>query len=391
MKQGVNGMEKGLKQMEAQYAKLEKNKTAIPAEVKEKLKQARTMIDTIKNAKTSEEVEVVDTDEFSTLMNELGNSVGKIQKQTQMLAGLKKAAKGMQKTITTFKKSLVKLTKQGLTIPTETTENLKKINAIIAAINANKSIEELEALGFDEVGDIMDQLGESRKELEMLARWPQATKQVNKEIVNMGKVAKKLEATVNKLKAKKIDLTENLAKFKAGIEEIKAARAEAEQKVKSGDTEGAFDALEANVFQKVSDIYEEQRVIETMANLGRFTTDYKKGLASAQQQINTLKKKKVDTKELETILATTKTKGNEILMLLKVKPLDQDAISDGLDALADLRTEFGDKVDELGGGAAMPWEQGKNQFQAITLPKEFQQFSQELQAKQPAQEPVPAQ
>jgi len=384
-------MEKGLKQMEAQYAKLEKNKTAIPAEVKEKLKQARTMIDTIKNAKTSEEVEVVDTDEFSTLMNELGNSVGKIQKQTQMLAGLKKAAKGMQKTITTFKKSLVKLTKQGLTIPTETTENLKKINAIIAAINANKSIEELEALGFDEVGDIMDQLGESRKELEMLARWPQATKQVNKEIVNMGKVAKKLEATVNKLKAKKIDLTENLAKFKAGIEEIKAARAEAEQKVKSGDTEGAFDALEANVFQKVSDIYEEQRVIETMANLGRFTTDYKKGLASAQQQINTLKKKKVDTKELETILATTKTKGNEILMLLKVKPLDQDAISDGLDALADLRTEFGDKVDELGGGAAMPWEQGKNQFQAITLPKEFQQFSQELQAKQPAQEPVPAQ
>ncbi|PIT93973.1 hypothetical protein COU00_01470 [Candidatus Falkowbacteria bacterium CG10_big_fil_rev_8_21_14_0_10_43_11] len=41
---------------------------------------------------------------------------------------------------------------------------------------------------------------------------------------------------------------------------------------------------------------------------------------------------------------------------------------------------------QQGGGAAMPWEQGKNQFQAITLPKEFQQFSQELQAKQPLEQ-----
>ena len=135
MKQGANGMEKGLKKMEAQYAKLEKNGTAIPAEIKEKLKQARTMIDTIKNATTAEEIEAVDTDQFSTLMDELGNSVGEIQKQAQMLAGLKKAAKGMQKTITTFENQITKLTKQGLIIPTETTENLNKIKAIIAAIN----------------------------------------------------------------------------------------------------------------------------------------------------------------------------------------------------------------------------------------------------------------
>ena len=167
------------------------------------------------------------------------------------------------------------------------------------------------------------------------------------------------------------------------IEEIKAARAAAEQKMKSGDAEGAFDALEENVFGKISEIYEEQRVIETMANLGRFAADYKKGIASAQQQINSLKKKKINTAELEDILNRTKTKGNEVLALLKAKPLDEEAIADGLEVLSDLRNEFGDKLDELGGGAAMPWEQGKQQFQAITLPKEFQQFSQQIQAKQP--------
>ncbi|MFA6551347.1 MAG: hypothetical protein WCV41_02335 [Patescibacteria group bacterium] len=382
MKQGANGMEKGLKQMETQYAKLEKNGTAIPAEIKEKLKQARTMIDTIKNATTVEEIEAVDTDQFSTLMDELGNSVGEIQKQAQMLAGLKKAAKGMQKTITTFEKQIVKLTKQGLIIPTETTENLNKIKAIIAAINANKSIEELEALGFDEVGDIMDQLGESRRTLEMLARWPQATKQIDKEIVNMGKVALKLEATATKLKAKEIDLSENLAAFKTGVEAIKAARADAESKMKAGDSESAFDAMEENVYNKVSDIYQEQRTIETMANLGRFASDYKKDIATAQKQITALKKKKVNTGALETLLASAKTKGNEVLALLKVKPIDEEAITNGLDALADLRTEFNDKVDELGGGAAMPWEQGKNQFQAITLPKEFKQLSEQMQKTQ---------
>lgn len=382
-KQAVAGMEKGLKQMEAQYAKLEKNKIAVPAEIKDKLQKARNIINTIKNAKTSEELEAIDTDEFSTLTEELGNAVGEIQRQAQMLAGLKKAAKGMQKTITTFENQILKLTKQGLTVPPETTDNLNKIKAIIAAINANKSIEELEALGWEEIGDIMDQLGESRRALEMLARWPQAVKQIDKEIINMGKVAKRLETTVSKLKAKEIDLSENLAKFKAGIEALKAARAAAEQKMKSGDTEGAFDALEENVFGKISEIYEEQRVIETMANLGRFAADYKKGVASAQQQINSLKKKKINTAELEDILNRTKAKGNEVLALLKVKPLDEEAIADGLEALSDLRNEFGDKLDELGGGAAMPWEQGKQQFQAITLPKEFQQFSQTLQAKQP--------
>ena len=385
MKQGVNGMEKGLKQMEAQFAKLEKNKTAIPSEITEKLKQARTMIDTIKNAQTSDEIDAVNTDEFSNLMNDLGSAVGEIQRQTQMLAGLKKAAKGMQKTITTFGKSIAKLTKQGLTIPQETTDNLNKVQAIIDAINANKSIDELEALGLDDIGDIMDQLGESRKTLEMLARWPQATKQVDKEIVNMGKVAVRLEATVNKLKTKEIDLTDNLAKFKAGIEEIKAARADAEQKVKSGDTEGGFDALEANVFQKISDIYEEQRIIETMANLSRFAADYKKGIASAQQQINSLKKKKINTAELEDILNRTKTKGNEVLALLKAKPLDEGAIADGLDELGNLRTEFSDKMDELTGGPVMSWEQGPQQFPTMQVPKEFQQL---IQQNQPKAQPV---
>ncbi|OGF19699.1 hypothetical protein A3D54_02200 [Candidatus Falkowbacteria bacterium RIFCSPHIGHO2_02_FULL_45_15] len=387
-KQAAAGMEKGLKQMEAQYAKLEKNKIAVPAEIKAKLQKARAIVEAVKNAKTSEELEAIDTEEFAVLMDELGSAVGEIQKQAQMLVGLKKAAKGMQKTIATFENQIAKLTKRGLTIPPETTDNLKKIKAIIAAINANKSIEELEALGWEEIGDIMDQLGESRRELEMLARWPQAVKQIDKEITNLGKVAKKLETTVNKLKTKEIDLTENLAKFKTGLEEIKAARAAAEQTMKSGDAAGAFDALEENVFGKISEIYEEQRVIETMANLGRFAADYKKGIASAQQQINSLKKKKINTAELEDILNRTKTKGNEVLALLKAKPLDEEAIVDGLEALSELRNEFGDKLDELGGGAAMPWEQGKQQFQAIQLPKEFQQFSQQLQVKQPAQQPA---
>lgn len=41
-------------------------------------------------------------------------------------------------------------------------------------------------MGWEEIGDIMDQLGESRRELEMLARWSQAVKQIDKEITNLG-------------------------------------------------------------------------------------------------------------------------------------------------------------------------------------------------------------
>ena len=103
---------------------------------------------------------------------------------------------------------------------------------------------------------------------------------------------------------------------------------------------------------------------------------FKNELKKAQQQINQLKKKKVDVTELQAIYDDTKTKGNETLALIKVKPIDEEAVITAMEEMGDLRVEFGDKVAELQGDDVvdMPWEQGSQQFKEVKMAPNFNQY-----------------
>jgi len=376
LKSGVKGLESGLLKMEAQYKALAKSGVAITDVLKSKLTEARAMIDTIKNAATAEEIEAVDTDIFSELLEELGNGIGELKQQAAMMKGLKKAVKGMKNGISLFDKQIAKLDKQGIEVPADIAETLKMIKAIITGIEANKSWDELSALGMENFEELFDKLDDGRERIIMLARWPQVVKQLNSQLAAMDKQAAKLAATAAKLKGGEVDVSEYVANFSQGVADLKQVRDAAAAKVKAGDGLEAFDELEENFFGKIEEVYENQRVIETMAGLNKFAAEFKKGYAAAQKQIASLakNKKKLNTAEVQNLLNQYKAKGDSILAMIKAKPLNEEAIMAAVDEFESLRTSLMDKATELAGGQEMPWEKGAPVLKEIAVPKEFDQF-----------------
>ena len=125
----------------------------------------------------------------------------------------------------------------------------------------------------------------------------------------------------------------------------------------------------------MEDVWQNQRVIMMMSNLGCFASSFKQNINQSNSIIKKLKLKKLDTTDLASLVAEANTKGQEVIALLKVKPLDADTVTGALDDLENLRQEFSDKVSELTGEeTAMPWEQGPQQFKQVQMSPDVQKF-----------------
>lgn len=371
MKQGASGMERALKQFENTYSKLQKNGATISQDTKDKLESVRAGINAIKSAQTSEELQNVDQEELQEKITSLGDGIEKYQK----MQGLKKMLASMDRGVQSFEKQLVKLEKQGLTIPADVTDDVEKLKAGLKAIKDAKTPEELDATNPDELGDLMEKVNESRPRLEMLAKWPRILRQADQQILRNQKELTKTKALVDRLSAKGIDLSADYNSFAEDVAAIKTARDDANQLMIDGKSEDAFNKMEEDFFNKLDNVGEHQRVIQMMSNLNRFTVEFKRGMATAQKTIKRLAKAKLDTSELQGIYDQAFAKGNEIVAMIKTKPIDEEAILPAMDEMENLKQEFQDKADELGGGQTMPWEtKTPSQFQGLSLPKDFNKF-----------------
>jgi len=394
MKGGIKQMKSNLKQLETVMKNAEKKGTTISQEAKDKLAEAKGFIAKIESAESPEELEDVGMETLQEDMNFLEEYRRDVIEAAQRLADVKKGIKGMEQNVKMFDKQVAKLAKQKITIPTEITENLTKLKTIISTVKNAKTWEEIEESGFEDMPDLMQTIDENRQQLEMLARWPQTLKQLNKELANLDRQLKKSKTTVNKLKKKDIDLTTQYDQFAAAIAKLKSVRDEAAAKIKEGDSEGAFDLLETDFFGQMEDTWQYQKVIDMMSNLGQFTSTFKKDLAQVQKQINTLKKKKIDITELQDLYNQMKAKGDEIVAVIKSKEIDEDTMTVMFDEMENLRQDFVDKVSELTGGEEdMPWEQGKDQFQKIEMSSNVSKYipKKSVEESNPQPSPAPAQ
>jgi len=377
MKRGATQMERRVKQFETVLAKEVKKGTAIPEGVNEKLVQAKAMIDKLKNATTVEEIQDFDMSEFNDIMDSLEEIRQNVFEAAQRLAQIKKDMdRGPTKGLKEFEKQLAKLKKQKITIPAEITDGIAKIKEILSVIKNAKTLDEVESAGLEDLSDLFDSMDQYRQQLEYMSRWPQTLKQVDKQMTNLNKSLKRMKTIVASLAKKEIDLQSNYTAFEEAVAKMKTVRDEAVAKVQAGVWEDALDMLENDFFGQMDDVMQNQIVIESMSNLGRFTSNFKTNISSTQRQINSLKKKKIDITELQELLDQAKTKGNEVVALIKVKPIDAEAILSGMEEMEDLRQQFGDKYSELSGSVEdMPWEQGQpQQVQSLNMPSSLNQY-----------------
>lgn len=367
MKRNMKPMENNLKQFEKQMKANEKKGLALSPEMLQKLADVKAKIETIKNTTSAEEMQNFDMGELNNDMQELEQTRREAEESQRRVQDLQRNMKNMEQGLKQFEKQVNALAKKKIAIPAELKDNLQKIKTIIAIVKKAKTWEEMEAAGVEDLQDLMMSLDEYRQQLEMLSRWSQTEKQLNQEIKKLDSEYKRSQSTVTKLSKKGIDLSAELAAFKEAIDKIKAVRADVVAKIKSGtseDIQTAFELLESDFYGQMEDVWQYQRIIMTMSNLGQFQSQFKQRIKQAQTMIRKLKSQKIDTTDLAAALNELNVKGNEILAMLKEKPVDQEAVMDALQEMEALGSDFENLVSETGGGQDMPWEQGTPQIQS---------------------------
>jgi chromosome segregation ATPase len=380
-----------LKEFERAKKSYEKGGGVVEQSTNDDLQKAKDIIQAIKNAKTGEELDAIAGDELNGLMQSLEENRRDIFEAKQRLDDMRRGMKGMGTNLKQLERQITNLAKKKIVIPTEITENVTKVRAIITAVTAAKTWEEAETAGIEDLQDSMQALDESRQQLEMLARWPQTLKQINNELKNLDRQLKRDKIIVERLAKKEIDMSVNLGGFNDAIAKLKAVRDDATAKIAAGDSEGAFDVIESDFFGQMEDVWQFDRVIQTMNNLGQFKSDFKKRAAQADSMIKKWSKKK-DVIEAKELLAELKAKGNEILEMIKSKDIDEDTVMSALSEMEDIGQQFEDVMSELTGESEeMPWETGPQQFKQVQMPSSVSRNipQKTVQVQQPmVQQPV---
>ena len=388
---GAKQWELQLKEFERAKKSYEKGGGVVEQSTNDDLQKAKDIIQAIKNAKTNEELDAVAGDELNGLMQSLEENRRDIFEAKQRLDSMKRGMKGMISGLKQFEKQVANLTKKKIVVPTEITDNLTKLRTIMDVVNAAKTWEEAEAAGIEDMQDLMQTVDEGRQQLEMLARWPQTLKQINNELKNLDRQLKKDKTIVDRLAKKEIDMTANYEGFAAAIAKLKAVRDDATAKIAAGDSEGAFDAIENDFFGQMEDVWQFDKVIQTMNNLGQFKSEFKRGITQAQQTIKKLEKKKLDVTAVKEALQELQDKGNAILAILKTKDFDAEVLIGDFDELQNLGQDLQDKLNELMGGSEdMPWEQGPQQFKQVQMPSTVSRYlpKKTIEVKQAVQQPM---
>ncbi|MEK7131406.1 MAG: hypothetical protein AAB797_01560 [Patescibacteria group bacterium] len=385
MKRGMQQMARMVKQFDTMIANAEKKGTAVPEEVKQNLAKLKSILDSVNNATSMEELQDVDMGAMQDLMQSLEDFRRDVVEAQQRMDGMKRGMKGMETGLKMFERQVAALTKKGIAVPADILEHIAKLKSIVDKVKNAKSFDEIQE-DMESMQDLMETFDQDRQQLEMLARWPQTLKQIDRQLVQLTSALKRSKAIVDRLAKKGLDIQELYTSFTDAVNKLKSVRDDAVAKMAASDSDGAFSALEDDFFGQLDDVWQHQRLITMMSNLGRFGSEFKQSLARANATIKNLKRRKLDTSELEALVEQTKNKGQEILNLLKAEDIDEDALTAVLDELENLKQEFEAKLDELTGEEdELPWEKGPQQFRNIDLPPGFDKLVPQRQEQEPTE------
>lgn len=402
MKRNTKQMERPIKEFERMIQNAEKKGAIISEEVKQNLAKMKAILDGAKNATTMEEMQNVEMSEMGDLMQSMEDFRRDVVEKQQRIEGMKRGMKGMEQGLKMFKNQVTRLAKSKVTVPADVLENIAKLEAIIAQVKTAKTSEEIDAIDFESMQDLMQNMDESRQKMEQLARWPQTLKDINRQLTQLQREQKRAKSIADRLVKKGLDVQDLYDSFVEAINKLKSVRDSAIEKMSAGDGEGAFDLIESDFFGQMEDVWQHHKVLMMMSNMGQFNAEFKREMAQAQLMINRLKRQKKDTSELEAILQQAKEKGQEIQAMIKSKDLDEETIKDAFEEMENIGQEFDSKMAELTGQEeVMPWEKGPQQFRRVEMNKDVQQFipqkpameqvapQAELEMSQPTVMPVP--
>ncbi len=378
-KQFMKDMKREVKRVESQLRKFESQFKDNP-EMLQKAAEVKAKLDKINSAQTSDELMEQDLDPGSLggIMQELEEARREAEQCKRMKNDMKRGLKGMKSGVNMFEKQLKKLSQKGIATPANIQENIDKIKTMLQKIETGDSCN-IEELGMDEMPDLFQNLDESRQQLEMLTRWPEMKKMMNKELKKLQTELKKAKSAADRLNKKGIDVYDILANFESAVAKLQVVGNEAEAKLQSGDAEGAMELLESDFYGQMEDVWQYNRMISMVTNLGKFTSESQRGINNAKRMITQLKRQKKDVSELQDLLEDATAKRQEIINTLKsvkASEVDEEGVITMMEEMENLKQEFDDNVSELTGKQAFirPWDEMKPSMQKVEMSDDFERY-----------------
>lgn len=288
------------------------------------------------------------------------------QQDERQLKDIKRGLAQMSRGLAPMMKQIAKLENQGVTVLADLKDAITKVSDLLVVVKNAKTMDEILAVGFEDMQDWMQTINDGRQILELAARWGQTQKQVASELKKINKVLTRDQASAAK---SKFDLSGALIVFQTAITGLQNSATAAADLAKTGDIEGAYSELQDNFFDKMEDAYQNDQVIQTLLHLTKFDKDFQRQLSQMKKTVANLKRKKIDTTEMEGLLSQISDKGKEIKALISAQPFDQDATETAMNDLQDLTQQLqGLMEDATGQQQEMPWQQGGQQFRSVEMP-----------------------
>lgn len=368
LERGAQQMQNNLNQLDRAMGQATKMGIPLKPGMNDQFQQMQQMLEKLKRVQSPLDTKQINLGDVNANLQALGAAGAEMQAKMESQRTVKQSAQGMTQAVTQFEKQIAKLTKQGLTVPSDISEALAKAKNSLATLQSTTDADALEQASNDAQSAFED-LNDSRQELELLARWKQTLTQVDRQLAQLKKQRVKDATTAKRLAAQNIDISGEVSSLEELFTKLQAARDAAVASVAAGSVQDAFDNLQIDFFDAQSDVQQHRQIIDTMAQLTRFASQNKSSLSAMKRVVTKAKAKKLDTATLEDILSQFTAKGNEILAEIKNPERDPDTLMSELQDLEDLRAQFADEQELLlGSGVLLPWQGGTAQFKPLTVP-----------------------
>jgi len=177
-------------------------------------------------------------------------------------------------------------------------------------------------------------------------------------------------ASYTKKNTTKMDITEILAEYKTNVEGMRQTLADVKVLAKT-DAEEALTKLEDDFYGNMDNVRNSEQALNMVLNISQGIRQATSDIKRMESSIKALKKKKVDTADIEAQVADFKQQIADIKVLIKSK-FDVDELIGKVETAFDAREQISDALQEYGVGNMEPQiKENKGMNVQVNLPDAF--------------------
>lgn len=282
-----------------------------------------------------------------------------------MKRGLSQFTRSAQMMKKNVAKTKAAINKCGVGMPEELDNALNSIDGLVKKINDAQTADELDQVigDIEDVGSVMQEWGPRMGDLHRLC---QMLKQADRDL-------KQLDRSLARYQAKnsgKIDISGILADYKSNLDNMRQALSQARELAKT-DSESALSKIEDDFYGSMDNLRNAEQAINMALNIGQGIRQASAEIKNIDRNIKSLKRKKIDTTELEQLAADFKAQVEDIKNLVKTK-FEVDELIDKVEVAFGTREQIYDSMQEYGMGSMTPQiKENKSLNMQVNLPDAF--------------------